>query len=57
MTAMMPSELERAVIKPTRLVLFARRFAPYQLYRFVWINLRMLAMIRKSHPHPRRPGP
>jgi sulfide:quinone oxidoreductase len=57
MTTTIPSDLERVVIKPTPLVLFARRFVPYQLYRFVWINLRMLAMIRKSHPHPRRPGP
>jgi hypothetical protein len=45
-----PSERERAVLRPSRLTLYLRTFVPYQLYRFAWINLKMLAMIRKSHP-------
>lgn len=36
-------------MKPTRWVLFWRTFWPYQLFRFVVINLRMLLMIFKSH--------
>ena len=36
-------------MKPTPWVLFWRRFFPYQLLRFVIINLRMAMMIWKSH--------
>ena len=39
----------RSAMKPTRWVLFFRTFVPYQLWRFVWINLRMTVMIWKSH--------
>lgn len=35
--------------KPTRGTLFLRTFIPYQLWRFFWINLKMLGMIRRSH--------
>ena len=42
-------EQSRHAMKPTRWVLFWRRFLPYQLYRFVLINLRMFVMIWKSH--------
>jgi len=35
--------------KPTGLTLFLRTFLPWQIWRFVWINLKMLAIIRKSH--------
>jgi hypothetical protein len=47
-----PSERERAVLRPSRMTLFLRTFLPYQLYRFAWINVMMLIMIGKSHPHP-----
>jgi hypothetical protein len=47
---MSPSdEQARHAMKPTRWVLFWRRFFPYQLFRFVLINLRMFVMIYKSH--------
>lgn len=36
-------------MKPGRWVLFWRTCFIYQLYRFLWINLRMLRMIFKSH--------
>lgn len=39
----------RHAMKPTRWVLFWRWFFPYQAWRFVLINLRMLVMIWKSH--------
>jgi hypothetical protein len=42
---------------PTARTLFLRRFVPWQLVRFLFINLRMLKMIGLSHPHvvePRR---
>ncbi len=45
----LPSEQQRHAMKPTRWVLFWRRFFLYQLFRFVLINLRMTAMILKSH--------
>ena len=35
--------------KPTRWTLFLRTFLPYQAWRFVWINLKMLSIIRRSH--------
>ena len=34
---------------PTEATLRMRRNVPYQLWRFVIINLRMLRMIRKGH--------
>jgi hypothetical protein len=39
----------RYAMKPTPWVLFWRTFFLYQLYRFCWINLRMIVMIIKSH--------
>lgn len=42
-------ELARFTMKPGRWVLFLRTFAPYQLWRFAWVNLRMLFMVVKSH--------
>jgi hypothetical protein len=36
---------------PTDRTTWMRRFLPWQLLRFVLINLRMLRMIRLSHPH------
>lgn len=35
--------------KPTKGTLFLRTFLPWQAYRFLRINLAMIAMIRKSH--------
>ena len=41
-------------MKPTRPTVFMRVLWPWQLLRFVLINLRMTAMILKSH-HTRLP--
>ncbi len=46
------SDATRGTLRPSAATLFLRNFLPYQLYRFAWINLRMLAMIYKSHPRP-----
>lgn len=35
--------------KPTRLTLFLRTFLPYQAWRFVRINLKMMGIIRRGH--------
>jgi len=35
--------------KPTRWTVFLRTFIPWQLVRFVWINFKMIDMIRISH--------
>lgn len=35
--------------KPTRFTLFLRTFLPYQLWRFLLINLKMFGIIRLSH--------
>ncbi len=35
--------------RPTRMTLFFRTFVPWQLLRFVAINLKMLRIIAKSH--------
>lgn len=35
--------------KPTGITLFMRTFLPWQIWRFVWINIKMLIIIRKSH--------
>lgn len=35
--------------KPTRGTLFLRTFLPWQAWRFVCINWKMVGMIRKSH--------
>ena len=48
-TMNVPSEHQRHAMKPTPWALFWRRFLLYQLIRFVIINLRMTAMILKSH--------
>lgn len=38
--------------QPTRLTLFLRTFVPWQLWRFVCINLRMMTLIgREKHQH------
>lgn len=35
--------------KPTRFTLFLRTFLPYQAWRFLIINLKMVSIIRHSH--------
>ena len=35
--------------KPTSSTLFLRTFLPWQIYRFLYINLKMVGMIRLSH--------
>jgi len=35
--------------KPTRFTLFLRTFLPYQAWRFLWLNLKMIGIIRRSH--------
>lgn len=37
------------VTKPTRRTVFLRTFVPWQLWRFVAINLKMVGIIRRSH--------
>lgn len=44
-----PTERERDAMKAGRWVLFLRTWFLYQLWRFVWINLRMIRMTRMSH--------
>ncbi len=55
MSANFPSEGERGAMRPVGMSLFWRNFFPYQLWRFAWINWRMISMIRLSHPR-RRPA-
>ena len=49
-----PSDREFFVPTPSRVTLFFRTFLPWQLVRFVWINLRMIRMIGIGH-HGRAP--
>lgn len=35
--------------RPTRWTLFFRTFIPYQLWRFVMINLKMIFILRRCH--------
>lgn len=35
--------------RPTRTTVFLRTFLPWQFVRFVWINLKMVIIIRRSH--------
>jgi hypothetical protein len=35
--------------RPSALTLFFRTFVPWQLVRFVWINVKMIRMIGKAH--------
>ena len=44
-----PYEDDFYVSRPTQRTLFFRTFLPWQLIRFLWINFKMLVMIRKSH--------
>ncbi len=56
MNEMRESPMEKADLtpwfyatKPTRWTLFLRTFVPWQMLRFAAINLKMIAMIRRSH--------
>lgn len=44
-----PSDLSAPI--PTPQTLRMRHSVLWQIWRFVWINLRMLRMISLSHPH------
>jgi hypothetical protein len=44
-----PTDAQRLAMKPSSWVLFLRTFVPYQVLRFIVVNLRMLKMIKKSH--------
>jgi hypothetical protein len=44
-----PYEREFFAPRPSRVTLFFRTFFPWQLVRFVWINLKMLRMIGLAH--------
>lgn len=35
--------------RPTRSTVFFRTFLPWQFFRFAWINLKMIHMIKLSH--------
>jgi len=35
--------------KPTRFTLFLRTFLPYQAWRFLRLNVKMIGIIRRSH--------
>ena len=35
--------------KPTRGTMFLRTFLPWQIWRFIRINLKMMTIIRRSH--------
>lgn len=42
-------QAQLAAMRPTPLTKFMRVFVPWQLLRFIIINLRMTVMILKSH--------
>jgi len=46
---MIAEEKALYVTRPTRLTLFMRTFLPFQIWRFVVINLKMIGIIRRSH--------
>ena len=50
----MDDEKTLYVTKPTRPTLFLRTFLPFQLWRFVAINLKMVGIIRSGHRTGRR---
>ena len=48
---MKPYSREFFAPRPSALTLFFRTFVPWQLVRFVWVNVKMIRMIGKSHSH------
>jgi hypothetical protein len=43
--------------RPSALTLFFRTFLPWQLVRFVWVNVKMIRMIGKAHSRRALPPP
>ncbi len=43
--------------RPSRVTLFFRTFVPWQILRFIWINIKMIQMIGKAHSHRALPPP
>lgn len=41
--------INRSVMRPNKKTLFLRYFLPWQIYRFIVINIKMLQMMFKSH--------
>jgi hypothetical protein len=41
--------------RPSAMTLFFRTFLPWQLVRFVWINVKMIRMLGKAHSRPALP--
>ena len=52
----MDDEKLRYVTKPTRTTLFLRTFLPWQAWRFIVINLKMVDIIRRGHGHGATPA-
>jgi hypothetical protein len=50
----MNDEQTRYATKPTRLTLFLRTFVPWQAWRFIAINAKMIDIIRRGHKTSRR---
>jgi hypothetical protein len=46
-----PYSREFFVPRPAAFTLFFRTFVPWQLVRFVAVNIKMIRMIGKSHSH------
>jgi hypothetical protein len=44
-----PDEAAASVTLPTRWTVFLRTFLPWQAWRFLRINLKMLGMVRRHH--------
>ncbi|MGC8473971.1 MAG: hypothetical protein ACP5PW_06145 [Candidatus Dormibacteria bacterium] len=44
-----PDEEATYVTTPTRWTVFLRTFLPWQAWRFLRINLKMLGMVRRHH--------
>jgi hypothetical protein len=45
----MPPLAHPHVSRPTRWTVFLRTFLPWQVWRFIRINMKMLGIIHKSH--------
>ncbi len=45
-----PEDRQSYVTRPTRTTVFLRTFVPWQVWRFVRINLKMVGIIRRR-PH------
>lgn len=52
-----PHQREFFAPTPSRVTLFFRTFFPWQIVRFVWINLKMIRMIGLAHSGRAAPPP